>query len=71
MKNEETVLSFSISAATRQEVENHIDKTRMQLRKRGIAFSKKQMYEYIMQQSLKGFEMNNFINWLEKHEQED
>ncbi len=61
---ERQLISFTTSSGELLALENHIDTLRIKLRKKGIKFSKKQMYHYLFRQGMDNFNADAFIEYL-------
>lgn len=62
-KEEMTSISFFVSNGTLDKLENHIDKTKIALRKAKGGrkpFTKKQMYQFLFECGIKNFDLKEF-----------
>ena len=64
-----STLSFNIDAQWGASIEDLIDQLRIELRREGVKFTKKQLFRYLTETALQNFDQEHFVTWMKRSEQ--
>jgi len=59
-------ISFLLDAQVLEKLQDHIDHSKIFMRKRGIKFTKQSMYEFIISSGIKAYTEKAFEDWLQR-----
>ena len=63
-KLSKTTITFDIDWTISDKVDDHVDKTKIELRKVGVKFTRREMFQYWVESGLDEFDMNRFQKYL-------
>lgn len=66
MANDRNILSFGLTDKDLADVQNFADSLRIKLRKKGVKFSKQQLYLYFFITAMKYFVVEDFMQAVEE-----